>query len=216
VHDYNRVVAGLDARERALFHDRLRALDRRVTPGASKLGWLSDRVTLDYYFKEVCGRLGGWLDGRTVGRRAPASRFGHAPYLLLLPTKGFTRPLCLLPSSQPTPTHPPTPQAHKHCRLTEQAVSEFKSGLAAIEALCRGVADGMLVDVERKRLYELPEFEEVQAVHHAKVGGLRARVFGLCGVQVEPWRWGLETRRWLQKRPQSCTLASRKPAIQFH
>lgn len=53
MHDYNRVVSGLNARERILFHDRLRALDRRVTPGASKLTWTGDRVTLDYYFKEV-------------------------------------------------------------------------------------------------------------------------------------------------------------------
>ena len=53
VHDYNRVVSGLDARERVLFHDRLRALDRRVTPGTSKLAWTSDRVTLEFYFREV-------------------------------------------------------------------------------------------------------------------------------------------------------------------
>lgn len=35
--------------------------------------------------------------------------------------------------------------------------------------LCRSVAEGILVDVERKRLYELPEFEAVQSEHHAKV-----------------------------------------------
>jgi hypothetical protein len=54
-HDYNRVVSGLDARERALFHDRLRALDRRVTPGLAKLAWTSDRSTLEFYFREVGG-----------------------------------------------------------------------------------------------------------------------------------------------------------------
>lgn len=48
-------------------------------------------------------------------------------------------------------------------------VSEFKAGAAAVEALCRSVADALLVDVERKRLYELPEFESVQAEHHARV-----------------------------------------------
>lgn len=53
VHDYNRVVGGLDARERVLFHDRLRALDRRITPGCTKLAWTADRSTLDFYFREV-------------------------------------------------------------------------------------------------------------------------------------------------------------------
>lgn len=46
-------MSGLDARERVLFHDRLRALDRRVTPGLSKLTWRSDRPTLEFYFREV-------------------------------------------------------------------------------------------------------------------------------------------------------------------
>lgn len=50
-------------------------------------------------------------------------------------------------------------------------MTEFKAGVATIEGLCRGVAEGLLVDVERKRLYELPEFEAVQAEHHARVGG---------------------------------------------
>ena len=54
-HDYNRVVSGLDARERVLFHDRLRTLDRRVTPGLNKLTWTSDKPTLEFYFREVSG-----------------------------------------------------------------------------------------------------------------------------------------------------------------
>jgi hypothetical protein len=67
VHDYNRVVSGLDARERALFHDRLRALDRRVTPGTGKLTWTSDRAVLEFYFREVRGR-------RTPAARAAACK----------------------------------------------------------------------------------------------------------------------------------------------
>lgn len=59
VHDYNRVVSSLDARERVLFHDRLRALDKRVTPGAGKLTWSSDRATLELYFREVRRGWGG-------------------------------------------------------------------------------------------------------------------------------------------------------------
>lgn len=61
-------------------------------------------------------------------------------------------------------------QARKHCRLTEAVVSEFKAGVALIEGLCRGITEGLLVDVERKRLYELPEFEAVQVAHHVQVG----------------------------------------------
>jgi hypothetical protein len=51
----------------------------------------------------------------------------------------------------------------------EGVISKFKAGAATVEALCRGVADGLLVDVERKRVYDVPEFEEVQAAHHARV-----------------------------------------------
>jgi hypothetical protein len=66
-------------------------------------------------------------------------------------------------------------QARKHCRATEAVVAEFKAGAASIEALCRGVAEGLLVDAERRRVYELPEFEAVQAEHHKKA---RARSGG--------------------------------------
>lgn len=46
---------------------------------------------------------------------------------------------------------------------------DFKAGAARVEALCRAVGETMLVDVERRRLYELPQFQEVQAAHMAKV-----------------------------------------------
>jgi hypothetical protein len=90
------------------------------------------------------------------------------------------------PTNQPNPPNPTAthhPKARKHCRATESVVADFKAAAAAVEALCRGVADGMLVDVERRKLYELPEFEEVQAAHHAKVGG--------WGVGCECGCWGL-------------------------
>jgi hypothetical protein len=69
---------------------------------------------------------------------------------------------------------PAPPQARRHCRAAEALASEFKAGAAAIESLCREVSEALLVDVERKRLYDLPEFEAVQAEHHARVRRARA------------------------------------------
>ena len=75
MHDYNRVIGTLHATERLLFHDRLRALDRRVTPGITKLAWTSDRGTLEFYFREVTS--GSW---------------GHqALHHLSMPTRGANK-----------------------------------------------------------------------------------------------------------------------------
>jgi len=107
----DQVLTALDPEERKLFSDRIRTRDRRITPGVAKLTWLSDKHTLEFYFKE----------------------------------------------------------ARKHCRIADACVSEFKAGVAQIEALCKGIAEGLLINVEKKKLYDLTEFEAVQAAHHAMV-----------------------------------------------
>lgn len=48
------VLTALDKEERHLFHDRLRYLDKRITPGVSKLAWTSPKATLDFFYKEAC------------------------------------------------------------------------------------------------------------------------------------------------------------------
>ena len=48
------VLTALDKEERRLFHDRLRYLDKRITPGVSKLAWTSPKATLDFFYKEAC------------------------------------------------------------------------------------------------------------------------------------------------------------------
>lgn len=48
------VLTALDKEERRLFHDRLRYLDKRITPGVTKLAWTSPRATLDFFYKEAC------------------------------------------------------------------------------------------------------------------------------------------------------------------
>lgn len=48
------VLTALDKEERRLFHDRLRYLDKRITPGVTKLAWTSPKATLDFFYKEAC------------------------------------------------------------------------------------------------------------------------------------------------------------------
>jgi dynein heavy chain len=48
------VLTALDKEERRLFHDRLRYLDKRITPGVNKLAWTSPKATLDFFYKEAC------------------------------------------------------------------------------------------------------------------------------------------------------------------
>lgn len=50
----SQVLTALDKEERRLFHDRLRYLDKRITPGVSKLAWTSPKATLDFFYKEAC------------------------------------------------------------------------------------------------------------------------------------------------------------------
>jgi dynein heavy chain, axonemal len=58
VRDYNKILTALDREERRLFADRMRALDRRIMPGVSKLNWVADKHALDFYYKEArkCAR----------------------------------------------------------------------------------------------------------------------------------------------------------------
>lgn len=102
------MLTALDGEERRLFADRIRALDRRIMPGVSKLNWVYDKHDLEFYCKE----------------------------------------------------------ARKHCNLAGNCVTGFKAGLARIDALCKSIADGLLIDVEKKKLYETAEFEAVQGRHH--------------------------------------------------
>lgn len=121
-------------------------------------------MTLDYYFKEVShhkpaepgiAQTRDWLPPDVCLQNARERCIATA-----------CAPLLTLGNEH---THA---QARKHCRATEAVVAEYKAGAARIEALCRAIGEGMLVDVERKRLYELPEFEAVQAAHIDKVSGL--------------------------------------------
>lgn len=49
----SQVLTALDSEERRLFADRIRALDRRIMPGVSKLNWVSDKHALEFYCKEA-------------------------------------------------------------------------------------------------------------------------------------------------------------------
>lgn len=108
------------------------------------------------------------MTGRGCGEMCPAPGTPHAA-----PRRPADHPDC----ARPRPS-----QARKACRAAEAVVGDFKAGAAQVDALCRSVAECMLVDVERKRLYDLPDFEAVQAEHHAKVGGVCSVLAGrVCG-----------------------------------
>eukprot|EP00210_Caulerpa_lentillifera_P007994 g7633.t1 len=53
VRQYNTIMGSLDENEKRLLRDRIKVLDRKVLPGVSKLRWISDRHTLEFYFKEA-------------------------------------------------------------------------------------------------------------------------------------------------------------------
>jgi dynein heavy chain len=95
----------------------------------------------------------------------------------------------------------------------EGVVSKFEAGAAAIEALCRGVAEGLLVDVERKRVYDVPEFEEVQGAHHTQVSGRSPHCPGPLG-SAAAWGSGKLSRRPAARREcrRSPTPPARVPA----
>lgn len=117
------VLTALDGEERRLFADRIRALDRRIMPGVTKLNWVVDKHALEFYCKE----------------------------------------------------------ARKHCHLADNCVTGFKAGLSRIDALCKSVAEGLLIDVEKKKLYEIADFEAVQGRHHHMVSAAEGHTCVLQG-----------------------------------
>lgn len=53
VRDFNKIILALDADERKLFADRIKTLDKRMSPGLSKLSWNSSKYNLDYFSREA-------------------------------------------------------------------------------------------------------------------------------------------------------------------
>lgn len=51
VRDYNRILSSLESRERALFRERIRSLDKKIRPGMTKLTWASEGIE---YFVTEC------------------------------------------------------------------------------------------------------------------------------------------------------------------
>ena len=51
VRDYNSIISSLQPKERALFKERIRSLDKKIKPGFSKLTWVSEGV-LDYFIPD--------------------------------------------------------------------------------------------------------------------------------------------------------------------
>ena len=50
VRDYNRILTSLESKERALFRERIRSLDKKIRPGMTKLTWVSDGI--EYFVME--------------------------------------------------------------------------------------------------------------------------------------------------------------------
>lgn len=46
VRDYNRIISSLQPKERALFKERIRSLDKKIRPGMTKLTWASQGIQL--------------------------------------------------------------------------------------------------------------------------------------------------------------------------
>lgn len=51
VRDYNRIISSLQPKERALFRERIRSLDKKIRPGMTKLTWATEGIE---YFVPDC------------------------------------------------------------------------------------------------------------------------------------------------------------------
>ena len=51
VRDYNRIIGSLQPKERALFKERIRSLDKKLRPGMTKLTWASEGI-LEYFVND--------------------------------------------------------------------------------------------------------------------------------------------------------------------
>lgn len=48
-------------------------------------------------------------------------------------------------------------------------MTEFKSANQRIDAVCKSISELVLVAVEKKKIYQLGEFQDLQSAHHAQV-----------------------------------------------
>ena len=62
-----------------------------------------------------------------------------------------------------------TRDALRCCKEVAAAVAELKAASAGVAATCGLFREALLVRVERKRLYDLPDFEQRQAAHQVRV-----------------------------------------------
>ncbi|KAG1668463.1 hypothetical protein FOA52_005236 [Chlamydomonas sp. UWO 241] len=58
-------------------------------------------------------------------------------------------------------------EARKYCHDADVYVTDFHAASQRISALCRQVSDMMLINVEKKKIYQHSEFHEGQVAHHA-------------------------------------------------
>lgn len=59
-------------------------------------------------------------------------------------------------------------EASKFCKETEGAVMELKAATITVAQECAMIRGTMLVNIERKRLYELPDFDARQTQHQVR------------------------------------------------
>ncbi|GIM07381.1 hypothetical protein Vretimale_11536 [Volvox reticuliferus] len=60
-------------------------------------------------------------------------------------------------------------EARKFCRDADMAVGDYKAANARLDAICRSISELVLVDVEKKKIYQHTEFATLQEQHHAKI-----------------------------------------------
>lgn len=58
-------------------------------------------------------------------------------------------------------------EARKYCRDADVYVTDFKAANTRINLVCKSISEMMLVNVEKKKIYQHLEFQEAQEVHHA-------------------------------------------------
>ena len=89
IRDYNRIINSLQPKERALFRERIRSLDKKILPGMTKLTWASDGIL---FFVIDCRshahKIRGMIEGYKFSNRSISANCRKVSEMLLVRLDG--------------------------------------------------------------------------------------------------------------------------------
>lgn len=157
---YNAVLGSLGAEERRLCRDRIRWAGSSLSVG-------SDEAR---------------LQGQSCSRCAAANKPGPTQHSTLIPVPPRFLDRRVLPGVNKLTWASPKHQTdfyHKDalrcCKVVADSAAQLQAASAAVASTCALVREALLVRVERKRLYDLPDWEARQSAHQVRVSVRQGR-----------------------------------------